>query len=103
MTWSPPLFNQSVADCKFIFRTEMLESGAASALCSMGCSEVLLVLHGGAQGPGNIPFRAWLVVYHCLLQPGYGFSFFGKPYLLVRLYILWITQAEQLFFGSYER
>jgi len=68
-----------------MFRTEVLESVAAPTFCSMGCFEMLLAVPDGVRGPGNPPFAAWSVVYHCLLQPEHRFSFSGKLYLLVRL------------------
>lgn len=69
-----------------MFRTEMLDSGAAPALCSMVCSEMLLMVHGGVWDLGNPRFAAWSVVYHCLLQTELRFrGFLGKPCLLLRL------------------
>lgn len=54
----------------------MLESGAAAALDSMGCSKMVLVVHGDVWGLGNPPFAARSVVEHCQLPPERRFRVF---------------------------
>lgn len=58
----------------------MLESGAAAALGSMGCSKMVLVVHGDVWGLGNPPFAARSVVEHCQLPPERRFRVFWEGF-----------------------
>lgn len=70
---SPLIFDPALAGCKLMFRTEMLESGAAPARCSVGCSEMLAV-RGGVHGETHRSLRGlWRAIACCDQNIGLGF------------------------------